>query len=94
MAVPVILAVVAQAVQKVATSPNTWRLIGTTMLVLIGTPFVLKAFLGEARETVESLWWVVVLIFFLGFARIFVPIFIKEREKTKRKTLRQGQQDD
>lgn len=94
MAVPVVLAIAAHTVTKVATSPNTWRLIGTTVLVLIGTPFVLKAFLGEAAKTLVSLWWVVALIFLLGLAKISVPIFIKEREETKREALRQGRPHD
>jgi lipid-A-disaccharide synthase-like uncharacterized protein len=88
MAVPIILTVAAHTVSKVVTSPNTWRLIGTTVLLLVGTGFVLRTFLVEARETVASLWWVVVLIFLLLLAKIAVPIFIREREKTKREALR------
>lgn len=94
MAVLIILAVAAHTVTRVATSPSTWRLIGTTALVLIGTPFVLKVFLSEARETVVSLWWIVALIFFLFLAKIAVPIFIKEREETKRKALRRRPLND
>lgn len=94
MAVPIILAVAAHTITKVATSPSTWRLIFTVALIIIGSPFVLKAFFKEARDTVWSLWWVVALIFLLGLARISIPIFIREREETKRMLLRQKQKND
>lgn len=94
MAVPIILAVAATTVTRIATSPSTWRLIGTTALVLIGTPFLLKVFLKEARDTVMGLWWIIALIFLLALVRITVPIFIKEREETKRELFRQRQKHD
>ncbi len=75
MAVPVILvaSILGNALIQIATKPWPWLLISGYILV---AKFNIGNFSNEVVETVNRLWWVVVLILIVSLLKVIVPAYL------------------
>lgn len=89
MAAPVlpVFAILAQGAGQALSKPWPWAIVG---LWFISANFSLRVFSEEFRNTIWSLWWVVVLIIIGFIANSSLKVYFSERGKTQRHQISQN----
>lgn len=76
MAVPIVAGLLAQATIQVLTKPWAWAFFGTWLLA---ARFDVGLFANELRDTIFSMWWLLILTISLMIVRQYLILRSKRR---------------